>query len=95
VVWDDTRFLTGYPGKEAVIARRSGNRWYIAGANGENISKGLSVDLSELGAIPASIELIVDGEGPRDLQSTTLVPVDGELKLALLPYGGFTGYWEE
>ncbi len=95
VVWDDTRFLAGYPGKDVVIARKSGSRWYIAGVNGENISKQLSVDLSVLGAPPAGIELIVDGEGPGDLQSTTLKPVEGELKLLLLPYGGFAGYWEE
>ena len=95
MVWEDTRFLAGYPGKEVVIARKNGNRWYIAGVNGENMSKELSVDLSVLGAPPAGIELIVDGEGPRDLQSTTLKPAEGELKILLLPYGGFAGYWEE
>ncbi len=32
--WDDTRLLYGYPGESAVIARRSGDRWFIAGING-------------------------------------------------------------
>lgn len=31
--WDDTRFIDGYPGKYAVIARRNGDTWYISGVN--------------------------------------------------------------
>ena len=27
--WDDTRLLTGYPGKDVVLARRKENKWYI------------------------------------------------------------------
>jgi hypothetical protein len=33
--WDEVRFLDGYPGKYAVFARRSGDKWYIAGINAE------------------------------------------------------------
>ena len=33
--WDDVRFIDGYPGKYAIIARRAGNTWYIAGINAE------------------------------------------------------------
>ena len=29
--WDETRFIDGYPGKFVVLARRNGDRWYIAG----------------------------------------------------------------
>ena len=31
--WDETVFLDGYPGKYVVLARRCGDRWYIAGIN--------------------------------------------------------------
>ena len=31
--WDEVRFIDGYPGKYVIMARRSGNRWYIAGVN--------------------------------------------------------------
>ena len=44
--WDDVKFIDGYPGNYAVIARRSGNKWYVAGINGENAEKVLSLDLS-------------------------------------------------
>ncbi|MCI3273837.1 glycoside hydrolase family 97 protein [Streptomyces cylindrosporus] len=29
--WDDTRLLAGAPGQEAVLARRSGDRWFLGG----------------------------------------------------------------
>ncbi|MER5525228.1 glycoside hydrolase family 97 catalytic domain-containing protein [Streptomyces sp. NPDC002677] len=29
--WDDTRLLAGSPGREAVLARRGGNRWFLGG----------------------------------------------------------------
>ena len=31
--WDEVRFIDGYPGKYIIMARRSGNKWYIAGVN--------------------------------------------------------------
>ncbi len=34
VAWDDTQLLSGVPGEYVVMARKSGNRWYIAGING-------------------------------------------------------------
>ena len=40
VVWDETRFLAGEPGQFVVLARRSGNQWYIGGINGENAGRG-------------------------------------------------------
>ena len=33
-VWDDTRVLEGYPGEFAVIARKSGDRWFVGAING-------------------------------------------------------------
>jgi hypothetical protein len=31
--WDEVRFIDGYPGKFVILARRSGDKWYIAGIN--------------------------------------------------------------
>ena len=33
--WDEMVFLDGYPGKYCVLARRHGDRWYIAGINAQ------------------------------------------------------------
>jgi hypothetical protein len=34
--WDDIKFIDGYPGKYVVIARRCGDKWYVAGINAQN-----------------------------------------------------------
>ncbi|MFB3387679.1 glycoside hydrolase family 97 catalytic domain-containing protein [Flavobacterium sp. LAR06] len=34
-IWDEVRFLDGYPGKYVVFARRKGTKWYIAGINAQ------------------------------------------------------------
>ncbi len=94
VVWEETKYLAGYPGKDVVIARRSGNRWYIAGINGEKIEKEITIDLSPVGTIPSNIEMIIDGNGAQDMQSAAVAPVDGKISIRLQPYGGFTGTWE-
>ncbi|MBE9519245.1 MAG: glycoside hydrolase family 97 catalytic domain-containing protein [Bacteroidetes bacterium] len=94
VVWEETKFLGGYPGKDVVLARKNGDRWYIAGINGENMEKEISIDLSPLGIVPSTIALIVDGNGARDLQTASITPVDGKVSIRLQPYGGFTGSWE-
>lgn len=43
--WDETVFIDGYPGKYAVLARRKGDKWYIAGINAENDNKKIKVSL--------------------------------------------------
>ncbi len=44
--WEETRYIDGYPGKYAVIARRHNNTWYIAGVNAEKAPKKLTLNLS-------------------------------------------------
>ncbi|MFV8326170.1 glycoside hydrolase family 97 catalytic domain-containing protein [Flavobacterium sp. ZS1P14] len=47
-VWDETRFIDGYPGKYCVIARRKDAKWYIAAINGEHNKKTITVNLPML-----------------------------------------------
>jgi hypothetical protein len=44
--WDEVRFLEGYPGKYAVIARRKGTKWYIAGINAQKETLRIKTKLS-------------------------------------------------
>lgn len=61
-VWDETRFISGYPGESVVIARRSKNTWYVAGINGSDRARTIPLSLSKLN-IPASakIQAFCDG----------------------------------
>ena len=58
--WDDTRLLAGYPGQSAVIARRSGDTWYIAGINGTNEELTIEPDYSRIGNSVVLKTLITD-----------------------------------
>ena len=33
--WDDVRFIDGYPGRYVILARRHGDKWYVAGVNAQ------------------------------------------------------------
>lgn len=61
--WDDMRFIEGYPGKYAVIARKSGDRWFVAGINGEQNEKKIQLDLTSFRK--NKITLFTDGEGDQ------------------------------
>ena len=92
-VWEETRLLSGYPGKSAVIARRSGSRWYVAGINGLDDPQTLRFDLSFISG--GSVTRFGDAaDGSWDIS------VSNELPSAVdcLPRGGFvlvvTNDWE-
>ncbi|WP_405961712.1 glycoside hydrolase family 97 protein [Streptomyces sp. NBC_00024] len=57
--WDDTRLLAGQPGQEAVIARRSGDRWFLGGVYA-GAARTAEVPLS-LGSGRWLVETIRDG----------------------------------
>jgi alpha-glucosidase len=89
VVWDDVRFLAGYPGQYVVLARRSGQRWWIAGLNGEAGTRDIELDLREFARV-ARMTLITDGDDPLGFGRRTIRPaVSNKLHLTLPPYGGF------
>ena len=48
--WDETRFIDGYPGKYVVLARRQGDKWYVAGLNATKEPMTLSLRLPMFGA---------------------------------------------
>jgi hypothetical protein len=89
-VWDDVKFLDGYPGKFAVIARRSGKRWYIAGISGESEEKKLTLDMKKL-AVRGSAQLITDGDGGNlSFRLETInFKTNKPLTITIKPHGGF------
>ena len=46
--WDEVRFIDGYPGRYVILARRSGDRWYVAGVNAQKETLKLKVRLPML-----------------------------------------------
>ena len=60
--WDDIRYIDGYPGKYAVIARRKGGKWYVSAINADEApySLDLKAVAAELGS-PASMTVLHGG----------------------------------
>ncbi|MFN2512975.1 MAG: glycoside hydrolase family 97 catalytic domain-containing protein [Pyrinomonadaceae bacterium] len=89
-VWDDTKFLDGYPGKFVVLARRGEGRWYVAGINGETTEQKLTLKMDELGIRGSGI-LITDGAvGNLSFRQTMVhLASDKMLQVMLQPRAGF------
>jgi hypothetical protein len=84
--WDETRFIAGYPGRLAVLARRSGERWYVAATNGEAEAKNLTLGAPFLAG--KHLTLIHDGPGGAAATRSITVGPDGRFELRLEPAGG-------
>jgi len=95
--WEDVKFIDADPGKLYVVARKSGNRWYVAGINGENTEKELALDLAFLQNKKA--ELIASGndlagtEPSFDLKHFTLSET-GKMNITLKGNDGFVAVFE-
>jgi hypothetical protein len=90
VAWDETRFLAGDPGQYVVVARRSGEQWYIGGINGEKSGRDVDVPLSFLGDARCTMTLIEDGNTARSFASETqAVTSQDHIEVRLRPNGGF------
>lgn len=91
-VWEESRFLAGYPGKLAVFARRGADgRWWIAGQNGEAVAKTVEVPLEGLiSRRTKSVDVITDAVTGGFEKRTVELGKDRVLRVALAPNGGFS-----
>lgn len=88
--WDETRFIKGEPGKEAILARRSGNTWYVAGINGENKEKEFSFTLDFLKDPSYKAKIFSDGSNSHEIKSNeAALEKDKRFKIHVLAKGGF------
>ncbi len=93
-VWDESVVLQGEVGKSIVVARRSGERWYLAAMNGEDGAQ-FQVPLKFLGKGQWTLRGFADkvdssdyaavAESTRDMNAGSVLPV------SLAPGGGFAG----
>ena len=87
--WDDTRLLAGYPGEYAVLARRKGDRWYIAGINGREEAADITFPTERLTGAPAAFRLFGDGDEDRSFRIGTATPDGGAMTIPCHARGGF------
>jgi hypothetical protein len=86
--WDETRFVAGYPGEYVILARRSGNKWYLAGINGTDSVKEVPLDFHG-----KKVTLFTDEPG-KDRKWHIEKQKKTPKSVIFQPRGGFCYIWE-
>lgn len=92
--WDDIKFLSGYPGKNIVLARKNDTKWYVAGINGQDISESFNIDLSFIEDGEKTISIIKDMEQNKTTLEILKISNKDKINIACLPQGGFSAVIE-
>lgn len=92
-VWDDIKYISGYPGDYVAIAKRSGDAWFV-GVMNNSIGKNILLKLDFLPQGNYEIQSWADtrksDKDPKDIKPDTKTVAAGELlKLKLSDNGGF------
>jgi alpha-glucosidase len=94
-VWDDIRFLGGYPGDYVAIAKRSGSNWFIGTMN-NSVGKTIELKLDFLPAGTCILDTWADTKNsdkdPKELMKKTQdVKAGGIIKVTMAKNGGWVG----
>ena len=88
--WDETRLVDGDPDTHAVLARRSGDDWLLAGISGADGELELTLDLGFLEQDAYELHLIATGAAPDQLvESSRTLLRDEPLRVRIGPRDGF------
>lgn len=95
-VWDESKMIYGYPGRDVVMARRSGEKWFIGGINGEMADKAITLDLDFLPEGKSyTAKMITDGiDGKSFIANEISVKKGDRLPVKMLSAGGFSAIVE-
>jgi hypothetical protein len=89
VTFDESHLLSGYPGKDIIIASRKGKTWYLAGINGESKLKNFDVKLPFIKG-NCKINIIKDGDNAHSFENIVMdFKSRQNLQITTIPYGGF------
>ena len=83
--WDDVKFIDGYPGKYAIIARRAGDHWFIVGVNAQDEPVKKNIDLSLYGK---GAELLVYSDDAQLNGSVQTVKAKKQITVTIPKNGG-------
>ena len=89
--WDETRFIDGYPGKYIVMARRSGDRWYVVGLNATNAPLKLDISIPMFAGTTAAYYYDKPSKKslwPESTLGSIKVDAKGKARITIQPNGG-------
>lgn len=84
--WDEVVFIDGYPGKYCLLARRSKDKWYIAGVNAEHQARIIKAKLPMVAN--SSLQIYKDEPGLKPATQTINLKQKGEITISIEPNGG-------
>jgi alpha-glucosidase len=87
--WDDVRFVDGHPGRDVVLARRSGEKWFVAGINGSGQPRAMTLDLRFVGPTVGGVMIGDDANGRGFARRALSGEPAGRLAVTVPPRGGF------
>lgn len=86
--WDETAFIDGYPGKYCVLARRHGDKWYIAGINATKEPLKLKLDLNMINKEDKAT-IYYDDNKRRTIMKHIDIKNSNNTPVTIQPEGGF------
>jgi hypothetical protein len=90
VVFDDVNLISGYPGKQIVLACKKNMVWYLAGINAAPGSYQLDSQLPFLKNVAYKAQVFADGETPQSFKIWNTQITNGKgLKITIKKAGGF------
>ena len=94
--WDETKFIDGYPGELAILVRRKGDTWYMAGINGLDVPMEKELSLSFLDEDKEyKLTLIEDGNTPKEFNTSGGETGHGQsIVVNMAALGGFVAVFE-
>ena len=85
--WDEVKFIDGYPGKYVILARRHGDKWYVAGVNADAqpYTATLSLPFIEAGT---PLRVYSDDKQNQGSMKTMKLPRQQRIKVTIPQNGG-------
>jgi alpha-glucosidase len=91
--WDETRYVDGYPGERIIMARRSGETWFVGGMTNEDARQSeFLLDFLGRGSYRATLwkDAVDAGSAPSHLDKESFVVSAGDaFKIGMERGGGF------
>ena len=85
--WDDVKFIDGYPGKYCIMARCTGNKWYVVGINAQETPVKLKLSLPMFSA-GSQLNLYSDTEKLEGSLKTVKLSKKQQIQISIPCNGG-------
>jgi hypothetical protein len=86
-LWDEVKYIDGYPGKYVIMARRHGDTWYVVGINAEKETLKVEVELPMF-AQGDVVKLYSDDKDLNGSLTDLKVKKNGKVKIEIPCNGG-------